>query len=69
MSLLWIVTIVGWLLVLIPLTLYVALTLQIVFGAAKDDDTIKGIVGLGILCLISGIVCLAMVYATNWIPT
>lgn len=60
-----IVTVIGWVLVIGPIATVLAISVHLVLGAAKDDEMIGGFVRLGVSMFLLGLGILALVYFTN----
>lgn len=60
-----VVLLVGWFLFLTPIVMYLFITTRIVIGAAKDDDMIMALLGLGLTVSTLGGGALLIVYLTD----
>jgi hypothetical protein len=54
----------GWIMVCVPLAIYLFVSINLILGASKDDGEIKGIVMLFMTCFGIG----ALILATTYLP-
>ncbi|GEM_PF-853087 len=59
------VKVIGWVLTIGPIAAVLTISVHLILGAAKDDDTIKGIVSLGFSLFFLGIAMLLIAYFTD----
>jgi len=60
-----VLTFVGWAFVLIPVTVLVVISYQMIKGAAGDDGLIMSLVMLGFTLFLMGVVILLLLYLTD----
>lgn len=60
------VKVIGWAMALTPLTVFVVVSFYMMSGAAEDDDSIKGLLMLGVGIFALGVILLAASYFTNF---
>lgn len=60
-----ILTFIGWAFVLIPVTVLIVISYQMIKGAAGDDGLIMSLVMLGFTIFIIGVVILLLLYVTD----
>ncbi len=62
--------VVAWAMAITPLTVFIVISAYMMLGAAEDDDSIKGIMMLGVGIFVIGAGLLAMTYfagfSTAW---
>lgn len=58
--------VVAWAMTITPMTVFVVISFSMMMGAAEDDDTIKGLMMLGLGIFVIGVTLLAMFYLTTF---
>ena len=62
--------VVAWAMTITPVTVFVVISLYMMMGAAEDDDSIKGLIMLGVGIFAVGAFLLTMTYfagfSTSW---
>jgi uncharacterized protein (DUF486 family) len=60
-----IIEVVGWIFTVIPMVIYVSISVYVLKGAMKDDDLIKALVMIGLAMFFIGATILILMYMTN----
>jgi len=62
--------VIAWAMTVTPVTVFVVICVYMMLGAAQDDDSIKGLIMLGIGIFAIGVILLVMTYfagfSTQW---
>ncbi|NQV89933.1 hypothetical protein HQ487_00825 [Candidatus Uhrbacteria bacterium] len=67
MTLLLALKIFGWLFTLIPLTVFLIISVNLIKGVGKDDALILALALLGLTIFLMGVITLVFVYLTNFL--
>jgi len=57
----------GWIFTIVPLLVFLIISVTMIWGAGKDDGLIKGLTLMGIAIFLIGAITLAIVYLTNFL--
>jgi hypothetical protein len=55
----------GWIFTIVPLLVFLVISIIMIWGAGKDDELIKALTFMGIAIFLMGAVTLVIVYLTN----
>jgi hypothetical protein len=58
--------VIGWVMSLTPMVVFVVISFCLIWGASKDDDSIKGLVMLGVGIFSVGMIILVMTYVAGF---
>jgi len=65
MTLVLVLKIIGWILVIIPLTAFIVISVNLIKGVGKDDSLILALALFGLTMFLLGVMTLLIVYLTN----
>ena len=67
MTLITTLKILGWMFTLVPLTVFMVISINLIKGVGKDDPLILSLALIGFTIFLMGLVTLVTVYLTNFI--
>jgi len=59
--------ILGWIFTLVPLTLYLVISVKLIKGVGKDDPLILTFAMIGLSIFLMGVITLTVVYLTDYL--